>query len=150
MYGSSGLMEAPVTATEFSVAEPDDIRLLRRFTRGGDRDALGALLVRHSTAAYRLARGFFNVPADADDAVQTAFVQVLRCAGEFDERRGASVEAWIMGIIIGACRNKVREDARRAHRHDEAGKDAALSVTREPLEREVLDAVFSALRALPD
>ena len=150
MYGSSGVMEAPVAETGFSDAQPDDIRLLRRFTRGGDRDALGALLVRHSTTAYRLARGYFNVPADAEDAVQTAFVQVLRCAGEFDERRGASVEAWIMGFIIGACRNKVREDARRAHRHDEVGKDAALTVTHEPLDRDVLDAVFSALRALPD
>ncbi|MCW8133703.1 MAG: sigma-70 family RNA polymerase sigma factor, partial [Planctomycetota bacterium] len=101
--------------------QPDaerDEDLLRRFVKHGDGDALGKVFARHVDTAYRVARRYFPHTGDAEDAVQSACLLVMRNAGQF--RGGASVRAWFMGHVVNVCRNKVRENARRASRQRHA------------------------------
>src|SRR6185436_16209610 len=83
-----------------------------------DRAALGALFSRHADAAYRFALRLCRRPADAEDVLQTAFLDVFRNASMF--RGDSSVETWILGFVLNASRNKVREESRRKARQDRA------------------------------
>src|SRR4051812_46489499 len=83
---------------------PSDESLLERFADDGDRAALDALISRHLEAAYRLALRIVGNPADAEDAVQTAFVRMMRHART--RRSGSLVRPWLSAIVVNACRTQ--------------------------------------------
>src|SRR6185295_14731389 len=89
----------------------EDLALLRGFVERGDRAALGALFSRHADAAYRFALRLTRRPADAEDVLQSAFLEVFRHASSFRGR--ASVRTWILGFVLHVSRNKAREESRR-------------------------------------
>lgn len=87
---------------------PDE-ELLRRFAKG-DKDALGALATRHEAALLGLATGLLNGRRElAADAVQDAWIRVIKAAARFDGR--ASFKTWMYRIVINRC-----HDLRRAQR----------------------------------
>src|SRR6185295_11791591 len=96
----------------------EDLALLRGFAERGDRAALGALFSRHADVAYRFALRLCRRPADAEDILQTAFLDVFRHASTF--RGNSSVQTWILGFVLNASRNKIREDSRRKARQERA------------------------------
>ena len=104
----------------------DDLALLRGFIERGDRAALGALFSRHADAAYRFALRLSRSPADAEDILQGAFLEVFRHASSFRGR--ATVRTWILGFVLHVSRNKAREEARRKARQAEQVVDRMLSV----------------------
>jgi RNA polymerase sigma-70 factor (ECF subfamily) len=66
----------------------------------GDRRAFGELVVRHERAMLAVARAYFASEADAEDAVQDAFVQAC---GALDGLRDPSrFAAWLTRITINA------------------------------------------------
>ncbi len=65
---------------------------------GGDRAAFRALYDRHAPRLYAVAMRITRQPGPANDAVQEAFIQVWRNAGQFDAARG-SAEAWMTGLV---------------------------------------------------
>jgi RNA polymerase sigma-70 factor (ECF subfamily) len=127
----------------------DDLELLRRFAERGDRAALGALFSRYADPAYRFALRLCGRPADAEDAIQTAFLEVFRHAANF--RGDSSVKTWILGFVLNACRSKAREETRRRSRQERAAarseSAAAFDVGVDP---ETANQVREAVEELPE
>src|SRR5262245_55700061 len=73
-----------------------DRQCLRRMS-GGDSAALAELYDRYGTLIYSVALRILRSSADAEDAVQQAWVQVWKSAGSYDPRRG-TVAAWVLTV----------------------------------------------------
>src|SRR5262245_13047771 len=80
--------------------QTDNAALLRAFTERGDRQAMSVLFARHADSAYRVALRCCRNAADAEDAVQTAFIEVLRHSAKY--RGESAVSAWIFGFVVNA------------------------------------------------
>jgi len=65
----------------------------------------------HLDAAYRFARWLSHSSADADDAVQEAFLRAFRA---FDTLRGTEVKAWLLAIVRNCHATAMRQQQRRA------------------------------------
>jgi len=126
----------------------DDHELLRGFAERGDRAALGALFSRYADPAYRFALRLCGRPADAEDALQTAFLEVFRHAAGF--RGESSVKTWILGFVLNACRSKSREETRRRNRQERAATANQAPSTGIGVDRELADQVREAVEELPE
>ena len=122
----------------------DDAALLRAYSERGDRQAMNALFARHADGAYRVALRCSRNAADAEDAVQTAFIEVLRHAAQY--RGESAVRAWIFGFVVNATRHKAREEGRRAAREEKASVSGEVS----PEDRALQEAVRHAVHELPE
>lgn len=122
--------------------QTEDASLLRAFCERGDRQAMNSLFARHADAAYRTALRLCRNAADAEDAVQTAFIEVLRRAAQF--RGESAVKPWILGFVVNATRHKAREEGRRGAREERAARSEAAPAA--PGASEVREAV----QKLPD
>jgi len=76
---------------------PDDATLVAR-AKDGDREAFGELVSRHTRAAFAIARAYFASEADAEDAVQDAFVKAFRALGQL--RDGSRFAGWLARITV--------------------------------------------------
>jgi RNA polymerase sigma-70 factor (ECF subfamily) len=72
----------------------------------GDKEAYGALVVRHSHTLFRLAYRITGNEADADDVVQEAFLRGYRKLEGFESR--ANFGTWIYRIAVHCALDKVR------------------------------------------
>lgn len=86
-----------------------DEQLLAAFARGSDA-ALGELAERYEGALLSLARGVVGRDDLASDAVQDAWLRVIRAAKHFDGR--SSFKTWVYRIVINRCLD-VRANAAR-------------------------------------
>lgn len=75
--------------------------------RERDVAALAELYDRHARAAYSLACRIVGSPAEAEDVVQEAFLQVWQQAGRFDGTR-ASVLGWLLMITRSRALDRLR------------------------------------------
>lgn len=87
-----------------------DEQLVAAFARGHDA-ALGELAQRYEGALVSLARGITGRDDLASDAVQDAWLRVIRSAKHFDGR--SSFKTWVYRIVINRCLD-VRASAARA------------------------------------
>lgn len=85
---------------------PDDATLLERSARG-DRDAFDVFVRRHQASVWRFLVGMASDPADAEDALQEAFLGAWRGAGTYGG--GPSARGWILTV----ARNALRRGHRR-------------------------------------
>jgi len=83
----------------------DDAELVAR-ARAGSRDAFGELVLRHERAMLAVARAYFACDADAEDAVQDAFVKAYRALGDLKD--GQSFAAWLMRTTTRRCIDVLR------------------------------------------
>jgi len=72
----------------------------------GDKEAYGALVVRHSHTLFRVAFRITGNEADAEDAVQEAFLRGYRKLEGFESR--ANFGTWIYRIAVHCALDKVR------------------------------------------
>ena len=77
--------------------EHHDLDLARR-AAAGDRLAFHAIVDRHASDLFRLARSLARGAADAEDVVQDAFLAAYRGIGKFDGR--SSLKTWLGKIVI--------------------------------------------------
>jgi len=124
--------------------QADDAALLRAFSERGDRQAMNVLFARHADAAFRVALRCCRNAADAEDAVQTAFIEVLRHSAKY--RGESAVRAWIFGFVVNATRHKAREEGRRAAREEKASVSGEVAAD----DRALQDAVRHAVQDLPE
>lgn len=134
---------------------PDQVDrdLLSRFVKRADRDALGTLARRYEVALLGLAKGLLGGNrALAQEAVQNAWVKVIRYGRSFDGR--CALRTWLFRIVINQCRSlrdRERSSAppglhdaavavQRAHGHAESGGESGEDARR----------VCAALDALSD
>jgi RNA polymerase sigma-70 factor, ECF subfamily len=92
------------------VESSTDAELAAR-ARRGDTGAFAALVRRHYGDCLRYAVRMLGERADAEDAVQEAFVRAYRALPRYDERD--RFRAWLLGILRNRCRSLA---ARRAWR----------------------------------
>lgn len=74
--------------------------LFERYRGAGDLAALGDVFDRTAPRLLALALHLCGNPADAEDAVQTAFLVAMRRAHTFDARR--PLEPWLAGLLLNA------------------------------------------------
>lgn len=90
----------------------------------GERAAVPTLIRRHNQTLYRTARSILKDDADAEDAVQEAWLQALRGIAEF---RGESrLSTWLVRIVANEALGRLRSRRRRAdviRLSDDAGFD---------------------------
>ncbi len=86
-----------------------------------DEEVLAALVTQYATTLYRVAYSVLRNPADAEDAVQEAFLRVLRHRDSLDEVRDQRV--WLIRIVW----NIVLDRKRRARTRPETDDVAELA-----------------------
>ena len=79
--------------------------------RGGDRQALEALLVAHYDRVHALCRRMLGNETDALDATQDALLAAVRALERFDGR--SSFATWLYRITTNTCIDELRRRRRR-------------------------------------
>ncbi|MBP2316444.1 RNA polymerase sigma factor [Azospirillum soli] len=75
--------------------------------RCGDADAFRILMQRHNQRLFRMARSVLRDPAEAEDAVQDAYVLVFTHIGQF--REDASLATWLGRIVLNEALRRLRQ-----------------------------------------
>jgi RNA polymerase sigma-70 factor (ECF subfamily) len=87
----------------------DDSHLLDAL-RAGDEGAFVLLVERYQASMLRLARIYVHDPASAEDAVQEAWLGVLRGLARFEGR--SSLKTWIFRILLNLARTSWARERR--------------------------------------
>ena len=102
----------PAAATSEDTELAVEIRsLLERGAVDEARDRFGELVSRHQRRALRIAYQYLRDAADADEAVQDAFVKVFAHIGSY--REAWPFEVWFTRILINGCLDRRKARARR-------------------------------------
>jgi RNA polymerase sigma-70 factor (ECF subfamily) len=92
------------------MAAPDDPARVAR-ARAGDRQAFGDLVARHEKAMLAIARSYFASEADAEDAVQEAFVKAFQSLDQLEA--DSRFAGWVARITVNTCLNIIRSRSDR-------------------------------------
>ncbi len=79
-------------------------------------EALAALVEQYATTLYRVAFSVLRIPSDAEDAVQEAFLRVLRHRDSLDEVRDHRV--WLIRIVWNIVLDRKRRAKTRPETDD--------------------------------
>lgn len=131
--------------------ETTDEALVAR-ARRGDAGAYDEIVLRYTEVAFRTAHLVTGSGADAEEAVQDAFVKAYRALGRF--HADAPFRPWLLRIVGNEARNRRRAAGRRATLELRAARLEAGGVVAGP-ERAAeaaadRRALLAALEALPD
>lgn len=88
----------------------DDLSIVRRIV-AGDRSAFELLMRRHNRRLYRLARGTLHNDAEAEDALQEAYMSAYRSISKF--RGDSALFTWLSRLVLNECFGRLRREARR-------------------------------------
>jgi RNA polymerase sigma-70 factor (ECF subfamily) len=115
----------------------------------GDKDAYGALVVRHSRMLFRLAYRMTGNEADADDVVQEAFLRGYQKLAGFESR--SDFGTWIYRIAVHCALDRMQkrraEMARRVGEEVDPEQDSVQVTDSSPdPERLALSAEIGALQ----
>jgi RNA polymerase sigma factor (sigma-70 family) len=99
------------TAPTFPAPDADEDLLLARRVAGGDCLAFELLMRRHNRRLFRLARATLRNDAEAEDALQEAYLTAYRCIGEF--RGEAALGTWLSRLVLNECLGRMRRQTRR-------------------------------------
>ena len=78
----------------------------------------------YSDSAYQIAFRMLHNAADAEDAVQEAFISSYRAFSHFKGQ--SKVTSWLYRIVVNACLMKIRKENSRAKYITETGYDDAV------------------------
>ena len=92
-------------------AEAPDAELAVRVA-AGEPAAFEALMRRHNRALFRTARAILRDDAEAEDALQEAYLQALGAIGNY--RAEAKLSTWLARIVANESLMRVRKRTRRA------------------------------------
>jgi RNA polymerase sigma-70 factor (ECF subfamily) len=95
--------------------------------RNRDEAVFAGLVAQWSGAMLRVARAHVPSRAAAEDAVQEAWLTVLRSIDRFERR--SSLRTWVLGIVINVARAKARAE-RRSVSLDEEGEGPSVDPER--------------------
>lgn len=98
-------------AAHINPDDTSDTGLARRIA-AGDQQAFVLLMRRHNQLLYRTARSILRDDAEAEDALQDAYLQAYRAIGQF--RADAKLATWLTRIVINEAIARSRKSARRA------------------------------------
>lgn len=99
------------TAGTYPVAiASDELKLAIRIAMG-DRAAFELLMRTHNRRLYRLARATLGNDAEAEDALQEAYLSAYKRIGQF--RGDAALLTWLSRLVLNECFSRLRKEARR-------------------------------------
>lgn len=97
--------------TGASASREADSALLARIL-GGDKRAFSDLMRKYNRRLYRVARSILHDDAEAEDALQDAYLQAYRALPEF--RGDAALGTWLTRIVMNAALARHRKAGRLA------------------------------------
>ena len=115
--------------------------------RQGSLPAFERLYTLHGDRMKSIAANLLGTTADAEDAVQEAFLKAYRAAPAF--RAGASVATWLYRILVNACYDQLRGRRRRAE-SPSAESESLGAVPAPQRDHPLRLAIESALATLPE
>lgn len=127
------------------MGQASDLSEMLRAVARSDRDAFRKVYDAASSKLYGIALRICHESAIAEDAVQEAFAEIWRKAGDFDPQRGNAM-AWMTVI----ARNRAIDAVRRRTRggHEQTGMpDEMLSAVIDPRQRADGGVAYMALAA---
>jgi RNA polymerase sigma-70 factor (ECF subfamily) len=128
----SGATPPPVSAREADARVAVDVKALQAAGRvDAARDRYAELVARHQRRALRIAFHYLRDAADADEAVQDAFVKAYMHLGTFREE--LPFEVWFTRILINGCLDRLKSRRRRERWMAPPPLDAS-GVERDPTE----------------
>lgn len=104
-----GAVTRPEPLTPGALRELEDRELAERIL-AGDEPAFTVLIERYYGSMLRLARGFMGSEASAEEAVQEAWVGVLRGLPRFEGR--SALKTWIFRILVNRCITRRKKEGR--------------------------------------
>lgn len=93
-----------------SLPKDDDATLAARVA-AGDVSAFEGLMRRYNRRLYRLARATLRDDAEAEDALQDAYLSAFRRMAQF--RGDAALSTWLSRLVLNECLGRLRRTARR-------------------------------------
>jgi RNA polymerase sigma-70 factor (ECF subfamily) len=97
------------TTSEQYAALTDDALVLR--ITAGERAAFGLLMRRHNRRLYRLARAVLRDDAEAEDALQEAYLKAFQSMASF--RGESAVSTWLARFVLNEALGRRRRSSRR-------------------------------------
>jgi len=88
-----------------SASQGADSELAAR-AAAGDEAAFEQIMRQHNRMLFRIARSLLNVDADAEDALQDAYLHAWRALGSF--RSEARLSTWLARIVINEAMGRLR------------------------------------------
>jgi RNA polymerase sigma-70 factor (ECF subfamily) len=128
---TAGELTNPATDAE------DDASLVRRVL-SGDATAFALLMRRFNRRLYRVARAITRDSAEAEDALQEAYLHAYRSLGQF--RGDSSLATWLSRLVVNECLGRMRRRTRREN---------VIPMTPSPADHEI-EAVYSDEVGSPD
>src|SRR5215213_6767043 len=92
-------------------ADAPDEELARRVAKG-DQASFEALMRRHNRAMFRTARAILGDDAEAEDALQEAYLLAYRTIGGF--RGDSKLSTWLARVVANEALGRLRKQVRRA------------------------------------
>jgi RNA polymerase sigma-70 factor (ECF subfamily) len=125
---------------------PDETLAAR--AQAGDRDAFAELVAAHYDFIFRVACNGGGGRADAEDIAQDVCVRLGKAIRSY--RGQGAFTTWLYALVLNAARDHVRKGLRETRKTDAYGIHAATlgEAGEEPDEQ--ADALWSAVRLLPD
>ena len=102
-------MTNPLPAAGLS--EATDTELARRVA-AGDHGAFEAMMRRYNRTLFRTARAILRDDAEAEDALQEAYLQAYRTLGGY--RGEARLSTWLARVVANEALMRLRKQARRS------------------------------------
>jgi RNA polymerase sigma-70 factor (ECF subfamily) len=102
-------VELTLAASEAKASS--DIEIARRIA-AGDLNEMRLLMRRHNQRLYRTARSILRDDAEAEDALQEAYLLAYQAMGKF--RGGATLSTWLVRIVVNEAIGRLRKRNRRA------------------------------------
>jgi RNA polymerase sigma-70 factor (ECF subfamily) len=103
-------MKTSLPNTAVSAATPDGELAARVAT--GDQAAFEVLMRRYNRSLFRTARAILRDDAEAEDALQEAYLQAYRTIGSY--RGDAKLSTWLARVVANEALMRLRKHARRA------------------------------------
>lgn len=100
-----------VPDTDFLEGEHSATSLKRDASRAKEEE-FSDLLETYSGMAYNIALRMLHNPADAEDAVQEAFISAYRSLPKFNGQ--SKVTTWLYRIVVNVCLMKIRKEKTRS------------------------------------
>jgi RNA polymerase sigma-70 factor (ECF subfamily) len=105
-------------ATRLSLRSLSDEEVVRR-VRAGERELFEVLMRRHNQRIYRAVRSILKDEAEAEDAMQEAYVRAFVNLSQFDG--AAAFSTWLVRIAINEALGRLRRRGRARLVADAAG-----------------------------
>src|SRR5687768_7936455 len=92
-------------------AAKEEERSMVRGVVAGDRAEFERLMRKYNQRLFRIARATLRDDAEAEDALQEAYLAAYRSIGKF--RGDAALSTWLSRLVLNECLGRLRRGARR-------------------------------------